>query len=205
MPGSLFIDKKADRWSEAFTGAQARNLVGCMAVGVVAGLVLSHVRLNLGMPGHKAIFWIIPIVVARFGFPNRVGATSGAFTAAVTSMMFGGHLAGGWLWVPLVALAGFVIDVAALWISQKQLHWSLAIVLVGLAGMGANFICSIKRMMTPARNIHMFMGLEGQLAATVSYLCFGLAAGIAGAIIAVAGKKVASKLKKDQSAAELGQ
>ncbi len=197
MRGYLSTEKNPGRWSSLVTTLQLQALLVNISVGILAGLFLAHFRLGLGMPGHKALFWLMPVIAARLLRPHVIGAAAGACTAAVTSMAFGGNLAGGVLFIPLVAIAGGLIDVIMLWNSRLKLSPWLLIPLLGVGGMSANLICAIKRILAPQFNQHQLLGLSGIPAQIVSYAIFGLLAGLAGATLAVLASRVIGKRKEN--------
>lgn len=195
MRGYLLTKKSPGRWSSLTQTLQLQALATNMSVGILAGLFMAHFRLGLGMPGHKAMFWLMPVIAARLLKPHTIGAASGACTAAVTSMALGGNLAGGFLFIPLVALAGGLIDVVILWSSHLKLSpWSL-IPLLGVGGLAANLICAIKRILVPQLNHHQLLGLSGVTAQIMSYAIFGLLAGLVGATLAVLATHTTRKRK----------
>jgi len=190
MPGSLLTGNEAGRWSRLAAAAQVRALVGCAAVGVIAGLLAAHVRLHAGLPGHKALFWMAPVLAARLLYGHPAGATAGACAAALTSLAFGGNLAGGALYVPLVALAGGLLDAAAAWAGRRTLPAWLLVAFFGAAGAAGNLLCAVKRMLVPQRAPHELLGLAGPLAQVLSYALFGLLAGLIGATVATSAARI---------------
>ena len=60
-------------------------------------------------------------------------------------------------------------------------------------GLAANLICAAKRLLMPAHSYHVLFGLEGQWAAVASYAVFGLASGLAGAILARGGREALAR------------
>lgn len=193
MRGYLSIEKNPGRWSKFANTLQLKALLTNASVAILAGLFMAHIRLNLGLPGHKALFWLLPVIAARLLKPHVAGATVGACTAAVTSMAFGGHLAGGFIFIPLVALAGGLIDVVILWSSRVNLSPWLLIPILGAGGLAANLICAIKRMLVPQINYPHFLGLTGITAQLISYATFGLLAGLIGATLAVSAIRITRK------------
>ena len=196
MRGFLLTEKNPGRWSNLLKTLQLQALLTNMSVGILAGIFMAHVRLGLGMPGHKALFWLLPVITARLLKPHTIGAAAGACTAAVTSMALGGNLAGGYLFIPLVALAGGLIDVIIFWSNRLKLSPWLMIPLLGAGGLAANLICAIKRILAPQFNQHYLLGLSGIPAQIASYAIFGLIAGLVGTSLAVCSMKLAEKLKK---------
>ena len=195
MRGYLSTEKNPGRWSKLTKTLQLQALLTNASAGILAGLVMAHVRLGLGLPGHKAIFWLLPVIAARLLKPHMVGATAGACTAAVTSMALGGHLAGGFILIPLVAVAGGLIDVIMLWSSRLNLSPWMLIPLLGAGGLAANLICAIKRILVPQLSYHHFLGLTGISAQLISYAIFGLLAGLIGATLAVSAARLTRKIK----------
>lgn len=82
-----------------------------VAVGVIAGLFIGTVRLGLGLAGHKSLFWMTPVIIARLLGRCKAGTTAGALSAAFTTLAVGGRLAGGVLGLGLIGFAGIVLDV----------------------------------------------------------------------------------------------
>ncbi len=60
MPGFLSIERKSIRWSKAGSDAYLTSL----AVGLFAGLVVTYARTPIHMPGHKVLFWMVPVSLA---------------------------------------------------------------------------------------------------------------------------------------------
>jgi len=110
MRGSLWIEKRAVLRSSLVVGVQFRMLAASVAVGVIAGLLVAHVRLNLGLPGHKALLWLPPILAARLLGRCRIGAAVGSAATGCTTFALGGNLAGGPLGLPLLVIAGIFLD-----------------------------------------------------------------------------------------------
>jgi len=161
-------------------------LLLCTAVGVLAGAVTVLGRMHLGLPGHKALLWMIPILAARLLTGAKLGTTAGAATAVTTSLAAGGNLAGGPAMMPLVVLAGALLDVAAAFAEKHALTPVLLVSLMGLAGLAANLICLAKRFFSPvAQARHALWGIPG-MGHALSYALFGLIAGLIGAGIACA-------------------
>jgi hypothetical protein len=193
MPGYLWTESGAGRWSRLAEAAQLRTLAANVAVGVLAGVAIAHIRLHLGLPGHKAVLWMTPIIAARLLCRHPAGAMAGASAAALTSIALGGNLAGGILFVPLVTVAGAVLDAAVGLARRAQLASWLLIGLVGVAGMGANLLCAIKRLLLPMSNHHVLFGLSGTWALLAAYATFGLTAGIIGATLGLGVRRACAK------------
>ena len=193
MRGCLPTESTATRWRRRAGAAQLRMLLTSAAVGALAGLICAHARLHLGLPGHKALLWLAPIVAARLLGRHPVGATAGASAAACASLASGGNLAGGAMFLPLVALAGAVLDAIVAFAERWRLGpWRL-IPLLGLGGLAANLLCAVKRLLVPLRAHHLILGISGPFATVLSYAFFGLLAGLIGAGVAASVSTAVSK------------
>jgi hypothetical protein len=178
MPGSLSIGKNPTRWNSALP----EQVLSCAAVGVLAGVAVTFAQTPLHWPGHKAVFWIAPILAARLATRSRAGATIGASTTALTTFALGGRLAGGVLLMPLVIIAGVLLDWAAQVGQHRQLSAWRLIPWLALAGTAANLICFLKRLFDPAVGVFLSSGnLLDLLSAAGSYAIFGFLAGLIGA------------------------
>lgn len=155
------------------------------SVGVMAGLLIASVRLNLGMPGHKAFFWMTPVLIARLRGGCKVGTTAGGLFAALTTYSLGANLAGGMIGMPMIVLAGIILDWIVNFLEKKRISGLAMILSLGLAGMVANLICLAKRMFLPTGlNPHFILGVSGFWFRLSSYAFFGLVSGFVAAISA---------------------
>jgi ABC-type thiamin/hydroxymethylpyrimidine transport system permease subunit len=159
-------------------------LLANVAFGVLAGLLAAHVRLHLALPGHKALFWMTPVLLARLLSRHPLGAMTGACAAACSSLAFGGSFAGGVVYLPLVVAAGGVLDALVAFAERRRLPALAAIPLVGLGGLVANLFCAANRLLVPVRKDHLLFGLSGWPATVLSYALFGLLGGLLGAALA---------------------
>ena len=180
MRGYLLTVKNLVRWNSISNSHQMRMLVVSSAVGVMAGLGLTYVKLNLGLPGHKALFWMTPVLVARLLGRCRAGTTAGALAAAFTTFSLGGHLAGGIIGVPLVGAAGIILDAVIGWMENKKIRYGFFMfALVSLSAMAANLTLLSKRMINVVgRTPHSLFGPTGFWYDLLCYACFGLLAGL---------------------------
>jgi len=162
MRGYLLTAKRADLWNNLLQSRQARMLLASISVGVIAGIMMAHVKLHLGISGHKGLFWITPVLVARVLGRCKAGSTAGTLAAATTCIGLGGHMGGGLLGLPLIALVGMIWDVVLHQIERHPLPWFLAIPVISLLGAGGNLIVLGKRLLAPAgpNAIHIF-GFSG--------------------------------------------
>ena len=95
MRGYLSIEKATPPADTVLGPDGVRGLAISLSVGVIAGCLAASLKLHLGLPGHKAIIWMTPVIAARLLGRCRIGTTAGAFTAAFVSLGSGGNLAGG--------------------------------------------------------------------------------------------------------------
>ncbi|HUB24352.1 MAG TPA: hypothetical protein VL992_02905 [Tepidisphaeraceae bacterium] len=183
VPGSLSITEKSTRTSSAL----AESYLSCIAVGVLAGVAVAELQTPLHWPGHKVVFWMIPVLASRIAARARAGATAGASAAAATTFALGGRLAGGVWLMPLVILAGALLDLAAQWVDRRagSVRWWMPI--FGLAGLAGNLVCFIKRLFDFAPAAFDRSGnFQELLSVAGSYAVFGLVAGLLGAGIGYA-------------------
>jgi len=188
MRGSAWTRGALTRAGSLLSGEQLRALAVCSAVGVAAGAAAALERIPLGLPGHKALVWMTPIVAASLLARHRIGATAAATLAGCSALALGGNLAGGALFLPLVTIAGSMLDLAAAFARRHGLTTWRLIVLFALAGGGANLLCLVKRLVNASYRHHAILGLSGLSACIVSYVAFGLAAGALGAAVGMAAK-----------------
>ena len=185
MRGYLSIRKDTPLTDIVLGPAGLRGLAASVSVGVIAGCLAAVVKLHLGLPGHKALIWMTPVIAARLLGRCRIGTTAGAFTAAFVSLGIGGNLAGGPLGLPLVGAAGALVDA---FIHQLEKHRTSAvktIVFVTLSAMLANLICCLKRLIGPIGiTPHDIFGGASLLLRPLSYAFFGLVAGLIAAVAA---------------------
>ncbi len=165
--------------------SQLWMLAVCIAVGAIAGLVVTAVRLNLGLPGHKALFWMPAVIIARMLGRCRVGATAGAAATAVTTFALGGNLAGSPMGLPLVLVAGAFLDLVIGTLESGKVPAWLHVPTIAVAAMLANLICLTRRLLLPAGfGVHLLFDVSGFWFQFCSYAFFGLAAGLITAIAA---------------------
>jgi hypothetical protein len=185
MHGYLLTGKRVGHWHSLAQSHQARMLLASISVGVIAGILMVHIRLHLGISGHKGLFWITPVLAARLLGRCKAGASAGALAAATTCIGLGGHMGGGWLGLPLIALVAVVWDVVIHQVEHGALPWFLMIPLIALLGAGGNLIVLGKRLLAPPgpNAIHIF-GFSGLGFDVVSYAVCGLVAGLIAVLVA---------------------
>jgi len=188
MPGYPSTESVAARSSSLAAAAAAPALLGCVAVGALAGLMtafMDSLHLGLQLPGHKVLFWMPPLIIARLLLCHPIGATAGAGATAIACMGCGANIAGGPAYVPLIVLAGSVLDAAAALAERRRLPAWLIIPLLGAAGAGGAMLCAVKRLMVPMPRPHLlFSVIPDPAASVIIYAFFGLIAGLLGAAIA---------------------
>jgi hypothetical protein len=186
MRGSPWIEEKASLAGSAQAAAVIKALLASVAIGAVVTVVTDQVRLHLGLPGHRAILWMAPLVIARVVLGRPLCATASALAAGLTSLATGGHFVGAAVHLPMAAVAGAVLDVAVSLAERWRLSAVWAIPLVGLAGLVANLVMLVERLMGPLFQWHSFLGATGVDARFISHAVFGLAAGLLGAALGYA-------------------
>jgi len=184
MHGSLSITSAPGRSSSLASVEAVERFLACAAVGVLAGIAAAHVRLHLGLPGHKALLWMVPVIAARLVFPSMAGATAGAVSAALATLAAGGNLAGDAMGFPIVGLAGMMLDAAVGLAERRRLRAAWRIPLVGFAALVANLVMLGKRLASPLFASHQVLWSTGLEARLISYAVFGLASGLLAATLA---------------------
>jgi hypothetical protein len=158
-------------------------LLVSISVGIMAGVFISLVRLRLGMPGHKAFFWMTPVLIARLGGKCKIGATAGGLFAALTTYSLGANLAGGIMGMPMIIFAAIILDWTVNFIENNKVSGAATILALGLAGLAANLICLSKRMFLPTGlSPHFIFGVSGFWFRFCSYAFFGFISGIVAAV-----------------------
>jgi hypothetical protein len=178
MRGYPLIGKKVGLWSNGLRDHRVEAVIACMATGVIAGLLAAHVKLHLGLSGHKALFWITPVLVARLLGHCRVGTTLGVFCASCTALAFGGHIAGGLMGLPLIGVAGALLDITINLLEKKSIALWISYPVICLAATVANLIAFGKRLLLPPgpnTPVHLPGWLIREM---ISYALMGMLAGI---------------------------
>jgi hypothetical protein len=185
MHGSLWIGRRVVLAGSLAKGSQLRMWVACLAVGVITGLLVAGIRLNLGLPGHKALLWMPPIIIARLLSHCSGGATTAGAALVGTTFGVGGHLAGGSSGAPLILIACAFLDLVIHLLERRRISAWLHVPAVGVAAMFANLICLGKRLFLPEGfGAHLLLNVSGFWARFCSYAFFGLAAGLIAATTA---------------------
>ena len=162
-------------------------MTACICVGIITGLIVAQpfLKLHLGLSGHRALFWMTPVLTSRLVTRFKAGSTLGALSAAFATFIWGGNLAGGLVGLPLIALVAFIFDFVINRIENYKVKPLLFIPLLGLAAMAGNLIMFSKRLLMPAGPAgNSFLGMSGFLFDMLSYAIFGLLAGVSAAVAA---------------------
>jgi hypothetical protein len=186
MHGSLSIEKRIVPWSRA----DRDGYVVMGAIGVLAGIAVAYGRMPLQMPGHKVLFWMIPVLTSRLLTRVRAGASVGAFTTSITTLSLGGRIAGGAIMVPMILFAGIILDGAVHIVEERRSRLWLMLLFLALAGTVGNLLCLIKRLFDPTGPVFSTANLTDLLLAVGSYAFFGFLAGLCGAAIGYGMSKV---------------
>ena len=159
-----------------------------VSVGVITGVIIAQpfLRLHLGLSGHKALFWMTPVLVARLLGRCKAGSTVGALAAAFTAFGLGGHLGGGLIGLPLVGFTGIMFDAAIGFMEKRRVSSWRTIPILGCTAMFGNLVMLAKRLLNPVGGAsHTILGLSPFWFDLLSYAFFGLLAGIIAAAIAL--------------------
>jgi hypothetical protein len=184
MSGFLLTAKKVGLWNRAVEDPQLRGAIISIVVGVLTGLFVSMVKLHMGLPGHKALLWMTPILVTRLATRCKIGATVGSCSTAFTVFALGENLAGGIVGLPLIGLAGVILDYMVRLIEKANLPVFLSILTLGFGAMTANIICLGKRLCLPLlAGAHVFSIYSDMLFRLISYALCGLLAGVLAAVL----------------------
>lgn len=185
MRGYLWIESKVTPMGALLGPEGVRGLAVSLSAGVIAGCLAACLRFHLGLPGHKALLWMTPVIAARLLGRCRVGTTTGALTAAFVSIGMGGNLAGGLPGLPLVGAAAALIDATVVQLEKRKASALITITAVAFSAMLANLICCAKRLLLPVGlTPHDIFGGLDVLIRPLSYGLFGFLAGLAAATAA---------------------
>ncbi len=178
MRGFLWIGKSGTWRHNPAVRQQVRMLIASISVGVIAGVFVAYVKLGLGLSGHKALFWMTPVLLARLLGKCKAGTTAGALVAAFTCYTLGGRMGGGLLGLPLIGGVGILFDVVIGYAESHKLSRVSVIPLLGCTAMLGNLIMFFKRLLNPAGSSHAFLGIYyGFWFDLFTYALFGLLAG----------------------------
>jgi hypothetical protein len=176
-PGYLSIEKNRVPWNRAV----ADGYISVLALGILSGILVAYARTPIHLPGHKALWWIAPVLASRLATRTRAGASAGALAVALTTLSLGGRIGGGIAELPLVVLAGILLDLSVHAVQRRNFPRWQCLLLLALAGLAANLLCFVKRLFDPAGAIFSTGNLDDLLTAAGSYSIFGFLAGLLGA------------------------
>jgi len=188
MPGLPSIEKNPARWSSSPSSSPSsllsRSISGSYfanaAVGVLAGVAVACARTPIHLPGHKAIFWMAPVLIARIITRARGGALVGTTAAATSALCLGGRIAGGIAFLPLVLLAGATLDAGVEFANRRPLPLWQKLLVLGTAGLVGNMFCFVKRLFDPMGSLLSAANLKEIAVFAASHALFGLLAGVLG-------------------------
>jgi hypothetical protein len=179
MRGYPWIENRVALTEMVLGPEGVRGLAISLSAGVIAGAMAACLKLHLGLPGHKALLWMTPLITARLLGRCRVGGTAGALTAAFVSISLGGNIAGDMLGLPLIGAAGALIDAAVVRVEKRKKSALATIAVIAFAAMAANLLCCAKRLLLPAGlTPHDTFGGLDVLMRPLSYALFGFLAGL---------------------------
>jgi len=183
MRGFLSIGKNATWRHNPAVRQQVRMLFASISVGMIAGVFVAYVKLGLGLSGHKALFWMTPVLLARLCGKCKAGTTAGALAAAFTCYTLGGRMGGGLLGLPLIGVVGILFDAVIGFAETRKLSRVSFIPLMGCTAMVGNLIMFSKRLLNPAGTSHAFLGIYyGVWFDLFTYALCGLLAGLIAAV-----------------------
>ena len=183
MHGSLLTERKTTQAHSA-VGRSAFALIAIsLSAGIVTALVIAHVRLRLGLPGHKALLWMTPLILTRLLTGYKPSASIASVALVTIAFAFGTNLAGGPFGAPLIILAAALLDTVITRLEDRKTSALLQIPLIALAAMAANLICLGKRILLPA-GIVTNPAMHTFGAKLFTYALCGFAAGLTAATIA---------------------
>jgi hypothetical protein len=156
-----------------------------VGLGLAGALLHSVIKLHLGIPGHAAILWLVPILLGRSLAPMAMAGTVATAGLGAGLLAFGG-LGGHWPAATTFAtfwLVGPVLDLCAFSLepdggARPRLTGRWAWVLLPLGGLVGNFAHLALKVALGAMWAHPgALGLPGWLFELSTYTVFGLAAG----------------------------
>lgn len=156
-------------------------------LGLAGALLHTALKLRLGVPGHAALWWLVPVLIGRGVAPMAAAATVASTGLAVGLFAFGGFS----LHWPLVLtfgtfwLVGPVLDLCVLFVAalgadgaRAGLTGRWAWLLLPAAGVVGNFAHLVLKLGFGVMRPHAGeLGLPAAAYTAASYLVFGLAAG----------------------------
>lgn len=178
-PGFLSIRSEAGPWNKA----RLESYLAVCAVGILAGIAVAYGRMPLHLPGHKALLWMVPVLACRLITRQGAAASVGASATVITALLLGGRLAGGVTAMPLVIVAGIVLDLFAANVERNQVAGWRTLLILTFAGCAANLLCCLKRVFEPSGTFLSLASTLDLMQVIGFYALFGAAAGFIGGAI----------------------
>jgi hypothetical protein len=179
MHGSQRIEKKNVLWSRVLKSDPVKQYLASFAVGVFAGIIVSAFRLNLGMPGHKALFWMVPVLTMRMIGKTKGGVSVGAAAVLLTTYGTAGHLGGGPFGMPLILLGAVILDSVIGFLERKRFSFAFYTATVSLAAMICNLLCMVKKLfVSDGFGVHLLLNNSSFWFRFASYAFWGLISGV---------------------------
>jgi hypothetical protein len=158
----------------------------------VAGIMLQQlIHTPWGLPGHRVLFWLTPLIAARWAI-NRPGTALGIATASSAGILLVDPTMG--LYVVPYLVAGFLVDLAASAPLIRRHPWIMIPLapLMVLANLINPFVHNLAVSSLPTVISDMWFYLQG-------HLLWGLAAGIVGISTGVFGQAKLRQLRSSDS------
>jgi hypothetical protein len=160
--------------------------------GSIAGIMLQQlVHTPWGLPGHRVLFWLTPLIAARWAI-DRSGTALGIATASSAGILLFDPAMG--LYVAPYLVAGFLVDLAASAPVIRRHPWvmiPLAPVMV-MANLINPFLHNLAMSSLPTVISGMWFYVQG-------HLLWGLAAGIVGISAGMFGQLKLRQLRSSNS------
>lgn len=158
----------------------------------VAGIMLQQlIHTPWGLPGHRVLFWLTPLIAARWAI-GRPGTALGIATASSAGILLIDPTMG--LFVAPYLVAGFLVDLAASTPFIRRHAWimiPLAPIMV-LANLINPFVHNLATASLPTVFSGMWFYVQG-------HLLWGLAAGIVGISAGMFGQSKLRQLRSSDS------
>lgn len=160
-----------------------RTVMLMSMVGILAGIAVSAVHAPLHLPGHKALFWLTPIIAARLLNRMRWGASVSTLTCGLTTLALGGNLAGGPVMMPVIACTGIALDFAINLLERANASRLKLFISLSLIGCMINLLCMAMRLLMPggfqpstgdSQSMWVFLSSHGLFGAIAGFMGTGI-------------------------------
>lgn len=158
----------------------------------VAGIVLQQlVHTPWGLPGHRVLFWLTPLIAARWAI-DRPGTALGIATASSAGVLLFDPTMG--LFVAPYLVAGFLVDLSASIAFIRRHPWLMILLapIMVLANLINPFVHNLATSSLPTVISGMWFYVQG-------HLLWGLAAGTVGIGLGVFGQPKLRQLRSSGS------